>query len=76
MNLGDELATLADENLLRRRRVAGSPCGPEMVIDGRTLISFASNDYLGLAADPQLIEAAAEGARHWGVGAGASHFLG
>ena len=76
MSIASELAALEAEGLLRRRRVAGSPCEPEMAIDGRTVLSFASNDYLGLAADPRLIDALAEGARAWGVGAGASHFLG
>ena len=71
-----QLDTLAKQGLLRRRRVADSPCGPEMVIDGKAVLAFASNNYLGLAADPRLIEAACEGARAWGVGAGASHLLG
>jgi 8-amino-7-oxononanoate synthase len=47
-----------------------------MDIDGKPVLAFASNDYLGLAADPRVIEAACEGARRWGVGAGASHLLG
>ncbi len=76
MNFDSELTALADMALLRRRRTADSPCGPDMVIDGRPVLAFASNDYLGLAADRRLIEAAANGARRWGVGAGASHFLG
>lgn len=76
MKFTEPLAELAGQGLLRRRRLAGSPCAPQMRIDGRPVVSFASNDYLGLAADPRLIEAAVEGARRWGVGAGASHFLG
>ena len=76
MNPERELAELANGSLLRRRRVAGSPCGPEMLIDGQPTVSFASNDYLGLANHPAVINAAAEGARRWGAGAGASHFLG
>jgi 8-amino-7-oxononanoate synthase len=76
MNHARELADLAEAGLLRRRRVAGSACGPAMVIDGRPVLSFASNDYLGLAVDPRLVDALADGARRWGVGAGASHFLG
>ena len=39
------------------------------------MISFCSNDYLGLANDPALIEAACAGARQWGVGSGASHLV-
>lgn len=76
MNLDRELQALDDAGLLRRRRIADSPCQPEMLIDGRPVLAFASNDYLGLAADPRLAAAAIDGVRRWGVGAGASHFLG
>ena len=44
-------------------------------MDGRDYVAFCSNDYLGLAAHPQLIEAAREGAARYGVGAGASHLV-
>lgn len=76
MNLDAELAALAAAGLLRRPASADSCCGPEMILDGRPLLAFASNDYLGLAADPRLVEAAVAAVRRWGVGAGASHFLG
>ncbi len=49
--------------------------GAHVEIDGRRYVSFASNDYLGLAADPRLIAAAQAGAARYGVGAGASHLL-
>ncbi|MDP2809078.1 MAG: 8-amino-7-oxononanoate synthase [Rhodocyclaceae bacterium] len=70
------VAALAEAGLLRRRVVTDSCCGPEIMLDGRLVLSVASNDTLGLASHPDVIEAAAEGARRWGVGAGASHFLG
>lgn len=76
MSFREQLGGLKEQDLLRWRRLAGTPCTPEMLIDGRPVLSFASNDYLGLAADPRLVEAATSGARRWGVGAGASHFLG
>jgi 8-amino-7-oxononanoate synthase len=76
MSFDKELAALGAEGLLRRRRIVDSPCGPQMVIDGRSIVSFAANDYLGLADHPAVIDAAVAAARRWGVGAGASHFLG
>lgn len=70
--LASQLAALERDGLTRSVRTLASPCGPRAVVDGRELLSFASNDYLGLASDAQLIEAAIAGARDWGVGAGAS----
>jgi len=61
--------------LRRRRRVVDSPCAPELVVDGRPVLAFCSNDYLGLANDPALVSAAQEGARLYGVGSGASPFI-
>lgn len=70
-----ELAALERDGLTRRCRTLDVPCGPLARIAGRELVSFCSNDYLGLAGDPALAEAAAEGARRWGVGSGASHLV-
>ena len=71
-----KLAVIAEQDLRRHRRLVDSPCGPRMLVDGRSVLAFASNDYLGFANDQRLIEAAVDGARRWGVGAGASHYLG
>lgn len=75
----DELASALGEidaaGLRRRRRTLEAPCGPLAVVDGKPLVSFCSNDYLGLANDPALIEAACAGAQAWGVGSGASHLV-
>ncbi|MCA1247674.1 8-amino-7-oxononanoate synthase [Massilia sp. MS-15] len=79
MNLIDavnrKLDTLAAHSLTRRRRVADSPCAPRQVVDGRPLLAFCSNDYLGLAAHPAVVEALREGAARYGAGSGASHLV-
>ncbi len=49
--------------------------GPRVRIGGREFVSFASNDYLGLAGDPRLADAMAEGARSDGAGAGAARLV-
>jgi len=61
--------------LYRARRVAESAQGPEMVLDGRRVLTFCSNDYLGLANDSDVIDALADGARRWGAGSGAAHLV-
>lgn len=59
----------------RSLRELESAAGPIVRSEGRDLISLASNDYLGLARDPAIAGAVAEGARRWGSGAGASRLV-
>lgn len=66
------LAELDAQHLRRRRRVVESVDGPRMVVDGQTVLAFCSNDYLGLAQHPALVEAAQQAAAQFGVGTGAS----
>ena len=74
-SLERDLAARAAAGLERRRRIVASPPGARVVADGRELVAFASNDYLGLANDPAVLAAARAGAARWGVGAGASHLV-
>ncbi len=69
------LSALDSEHLRRRRRIVDSPCGARIEADGQLKLSFCSNDYLGLANHPELVEALCAGARRWGAGAGASHLV-
>lgn len=73
--LATELAGLEKQGLKRVRRVLESAQGTRVTVDGRDFVAFCSNDYLGLAAHPALVEAAREGAARFGVGAGASHLV-
>ncbi len=70
--MDDALDDLARRGLHRRRRRLDSPQGVRVRIDGRELVNFSCNDYLGLAADLRLARAAASAARRYGCGAGAS----
>ncbi|MGE8499056.1 MAG: 8-amino-7-oxononanoate synthase [Pseudomonas sp.] len=74
-DLASRLAERRAAHLYRQRPLLASPQGPRVVVDGQELLAFCSNDYLGLANHPQVIEAWQAGARRWGVGGGASHLV-
>lgn len=74
-DLEQRLRGLDDASLTRRRRTVDTPCAPRLVIEGRPLLAFCSNDYLGLAAHPAVVEALREGASLYGAGSGASHLI-
>lgn len=74
-DLAARLAERGAQALYRQRPLLESPQGPEVRVDGETLLAFCSNDYLGLANHPEVIRALREGAERWGVGGGASHLV-
>ena len=88
-HLARQLAERDAQAMRRRRRVTETACAPQQHVSPsddaghaidptavpRELLAFCSNDYLGLANHPALIEAWAEGARQYGVGSGASHLI-
>lgn len=59
----------------RQRAIVESPQSVYLQVDGKKLISFCSNDYLGLANHPKVMEAFIAAAKKWGVGSGASHLV-
>jgi len=73
--LKNELNERAAAGLLRQRRTLDSPQQPHIVVEGKSYLSFCSNDYLGLANHPRLIDALQQGAAQWGVGAGSAHLV-
>ena len=70
-----ELAALDDAGLRRHRRVVTGALRPILDVDGRRVVDFASNDYLGLADHPRITAAAVAAARQHGVGGAASHLI-
>ncbi|MDR5832645.1 8-amino-7-oxononanoate synthase [Caballeronia sp. LZ034LL] len=74
--LNQGLADIDAHGLRRRRKIIDGACSAHLNVDGRDIIGFASNDYLGLAAHEALRAALAEGASLYGAGSGGSHLLG
>ncbi|MGA2684747.1 MAG: 8-amino-7-oxononanoate synthase [Verrucomicrobiota bacterium] len=73
--LQQRLADLRGRGLLRELRRVDSPPGTRIQIDGQTLLNFSSNDYLGLANDPRLKDAAIKAVEKFGAGSGASRLI-
>lgn len=71
----EQLDELRAQSLHRKLREIGTAQGPEVQIVGQQLVNFSSNDYLGLANDPILREAATAAVAEFGVGAGASRLI-
>ncbi len=73
--LAEELGALRGRGLYRSLKTVSGPQGPEVILDGRRALMFSSNDYLGLAGDHRLREAASRAAAGMGAGAGASRLI-
>ena len=69
------LADLRERGLHRRLRLVEGPQGPSVRLDNREVLLLCSNNYLGLADEPRVREAAARAALRWGAGAGASRLI-
>lgn len=73
--LGAALELRRRDGLYRQRQTLNSAQGPVVRVDGREYLNFCSNDYLGLAAHPRIIERFRSAAAEYGVGSGASHLV-
>jgi 8-amino-7-oxononanoate synthase len=69
------LDDLEQRSLKRTLKICDSASAPIMTIDGQAMLTFCSNDYLGLANHPELAKAIAEGLQRFGSGSGASHMI-
>jgi 8-amino-7-oxononanoate synthase len=71
-DIPQQLAALDAAALRRTRRTVAPLQGARILVDGQPMLQFCSNDYLGLAQHPAMIEAACAGAQDFGVGSGGS----
>jgi 8-amino-7-oxononanoate synthase len=74
-DLSQQLEQRRQNKLYRERRVLDGPQGVEITVDGKPLLSFCSNDYLGLANHPDIIAAFHRGLDQYGAGSGAAHLI-
>ena len=74
-DLNSDLERRQQAGLYRRRRIIDSAQGIETVIDGKPVLSFCGNDYLGLANHPELRRAFVDATEKYGVGSGAAHLI-
>ncbi|MCK4705028.1 MAG: 8-amino-7-oxononanoate synthase [Gammaproteobacteria bacterium] len=74
-DLQKELDERKAQHLYRRRRISEGPQQPEMIIDGKSVINFCSNDYLGLANHDKVKNAFIAGVKKYGAGSGAAHLV-
>jgi 8-amino-7-oxononanoate synthase len=73
--LASDLDDIARQGLYRSRRVIESPQGINLDIDGRSVVNFCSNDYLGLANHSDVVNAFKAGVDRYGVGSGSAHLV-
>jgi glycine C-acetyltransferase len=66
--LRQEIDSLKEQGLYNQIRTIGSAQGAWLIVDGKRALNFCSNNYLGLANHPRLVEAAKEATRKYGVG--------
>ena len=69
--IDEELENLKESGLYNQIRTLGSPQGAWLVVDGKQVLNFCSNNYLGLANHPRMVKAAKEAMDEYGVGPGA-----
>jgi glycine C-acetyltransferase len=69
--IDEELESLKESGLYNEIRTLSSPQGAWLVVDGKRVLNFCSNNYLGLANHPRMIAAAKEAMDEYGVGPGA-----
>lgn len=74
-DLRTELDALKQQGLYKTERILQGPQGAEVMVNGRRIINFCANNYLGLASDPRVVQAAAAALEVWGYGMSSVRFI-
>ena len=74
-HLRDQLAQLKSQGLYKAERRIESPQDAEIEVNGRRVVNFCANNYLGLANHPRVVDAAFEGLKTWGYGLSSVRFI-
>src|SRR6187401_1461988 len=74
-HLQNELQTIEDNGIFKRERIITSPQGAEIIVNGKTVLNFCANNYLGLSSHPKVIEAAHNAIDTHGYGMSSVRFI-
>ena len=69
--IDEELNNLKETGFYNKIRTMDSPQGPSVIVDGKRVLNFCANNYLGLANHPRIVEAAIDAMKKYGIGPGA-----
>ncbi len=75
LRIKKELEEIESAGLFKKERIIESPQGPEITVNGKTVLNFCANNYLGLSSHPKVIEAAKKAIDHRGYGMSSVRFI-
>src|SRR6187402_1183742 len=74
-HLQNELDTIEQNGIFKRERIITSPQGAEITVNGKTVLNFCANNYLGLSSHPEVIQAAKDALDSHGFGMSSVRFI-
>jgi glycine C-acetyltransferase len=74
-HLQNELDTIEQNGIFKRERIITSPQGAEITVNGKTVLNFCANNYLGLSSHPEVIQAAKDAMDSHGFGMSSVRFI-
>ena len=74
-HLQSELQTIEENGIFKQERIITSPQGPEITVNGKTVLNFCANNYLGLSSHPEVVQAAKDTLDSHGFGMSSVRFI-